>query len=56
MFIVFGPEMSASEALQSLKRLTKAIMKDGLLIGRDETGEYASEAAISDASTQKAPT
>jgi hypothetical protein len=43
LFVVFGPEMSAAEAVRTLKCLIKDIENNGLLIGRDDTDDYIIE-------------
>ena len=43
MAIMFGPEMSPANAVRALKRLAKWIEEKGLLIGRDETGDFLIE-------------
>lgn len=43
--VIFGPEMSANDAVASLERLARQIRKNGLLIGRgiDEDGDFMAE-------------
>ena len=43
LFVVFGPEMSPSEAVETLRFLAAEIERDGLLIGRRKNGDFEVE-------------
>lgn len=43
--VIFGPEQNATAAVASLKRLIQEIEENGLLVGRDEVGDYVVEKA-----------
>jgi hypothetical protein len=43
--VAFGPEMSALDAVNALRRLAKIIGKNGLLIGKRKDDEYVTETA-----------
>ena len=43
LVVIFGPEMSAKEAIRELHSLVRKIEKEGLLTGRDHTDEYIME-------------
>jgi hypothetical protein len=45
LVVIFGPEMSARRAVETLTALAKKIEREGLLIGRDETDDYVVESA-----------
>jgi len=42
--LLFGPEISANDAVAALERLTKVIRKEGLLVGREKAnGDFLVE-------------
>ncbi len=43
LVILFGPEMTANEAVAALERVANDIRENGLMIGRDEDAEYLAE-------------
>src|SRR4051812_29776369 len=43
LVIIFGPDLSANDAIVALKRLATSIRKKGLLIGRDDAGDFVIE-------------
>jgi len=45
LVVIFGPEMSARRAVETLTALAKKIEREGLLTGRDETDDYVIESA-----------
>ncbi|QDM16066.1 hypothetical protein FNL56_09370 [Tardiphaga sp. vice304] len=47
MLVVFGADMSANEAIVTLKTLLKRLMAEGLYVGRDNDGDFVKE-AVSD--------
>ncbi len=45
LMIVFGPKVPANDAVAALERLAREIQKNGLLVGRDEAGDFLVETA-----------
>jgi hypothetical protein len=46
LVVLFGPEVSANDAVAALRRLAKVIRREGLLIGRDDKeGDFLVETA-----------
>jgi hypothetical protein len=41
--VLLGPELSASDAVRTLKRLAKQIERDGLLVGRGTDDDFVTE-------------
>jgi hypothetical protein len=45
LVVIFGPEMTARSAVETLTALAKKIEREGLLIGRDQAYDYITETA-----------